>query len=446
MVLFIRSCIQKIHQDTTSFYLILFSLLGYIATYVFNLVLAHELNPIRLGECNLALRILDILATLSLLGTNVASKRFLAKFLSKTDNFNIRDFIQWNLKLVIKAFILCVIVAIGSYVILHVLHLWGLHNIKTYHMSIYMLWISPLAALFLLLNSYLLCANQVILSNLLSNLRTILLIIFFLIMSLFLDLNEYSINIISVFFLSFIILLLMEMICINLYYPQLLLHLKSAFTLSTNQVHEEWLNVSLRMGINSILFLILTASDLFIIQIVDPNKSDVGYYAVCLTIASVIFIIPKNLQSVLKPLVSSLTDHPDGLNKLQDKIKSINRYSFWIILILSLGIIMFSDSLLLHFGEAYLQAKPCLILLAIAFMIAGYSQAATTVIAFSGHESLLLKISIYEILVLIILGIPLTYLFSINGTAIATLGAMVFKAGIFHHQSYHRLNLNTMRF
>jgi O-antigen/teichoic acid export membrane protein len=432
-------------NDKTIITLMFFSIVGYVLLYVFNLVLAHYLNPVRLGECNLAIRVLDILASVALLGTNVSSRRFLSRFIHAYDEQNLKLFIKWNMHLISYSFIFCIALALCSYIVMHGLHIWQFKHIKTYHMAIYMLWVAPLAALFLLLNSYLLCANQIIFANSLSNMKVVFYILFFLLLSFVAAPDYASLTVSSIFFLSFLILIFIEFQFITRFTPILFKQIVQAMLLKGEQpIKQDWLTVSLRMAMNNILYLFLTTLDLILIQFISVNKASVGLYAVALTIVSVILIIPKAIQTTLKSEIGPLIESKSGRAKLQSKIKKLNRYTVGMILLISSVIILFSNQLLLHFGAVYLQAKPALIILVIATVVGAYSQSATSLITYSGQEKLLLKMSGLEIVVLILLGVPLTFFEDFTGTAIATLLAMLFKACIFHVEAYRKLGINTL--
>lgn len=432
------------HEDKTILTLIFISIVGYFSAYLFNLVLAHYLTPVRLGECNLAIRTLDILASLTLLGTNISSRRFLSRFLTRYDEQALQAYIKWNIQLLTASFIICLALAFTSYFVMHALHIWHIKDIKTYHMAIYMLWVAPLAALFLLLNSYLLCADYVIMSNLLQNLKIIFYILFFLIITLFAAPNFHALSVSSIFFMSFFVLVFIEFKFITRYTPALFnVIIQAVFYNQQVENPKDWLTVSLRMVMNNLLYLFLVTIDLILVQFISPNKASVGLYAVALTIVSAIMIIPKNIQGALKAHISVLLEGRQGHAQLQKKINLLNRYTLGIILLISGVILMFSNQLLSHFGHIYLQAEQTLVILTVAYMIAGFSQSATTLITYSGQEKLLLKISILEIIVLIVSGIIMTYLYDITGTAIATLLAMLFKACIFHTQAYRKVGIIT---
>jgi O-antigen/teichoic acid export membrane protein len=195
------------------------------------------------------------------------------------------------------------------------------------------------------------------------------------------------------------------------------------------------------MAVNNLLYLVICTSDLMIVQFVSPNKSDVGLYAVTLIIASAVLVIPQNLYAPLKTKVSHLVDSAEGKQKLVLELKRLNRFALFFICLVGIGILIFSQQLLHHFGTVYLQANHALIILTVGFMAAAYAPAASTLIAYSGNEKLLLDISLIELGLIILLGIVLTYFWGYTGTALATSLTFFSKTLIFHIETYRRLGI-----
>ena len=436
--------ISYLDKNKTILSLFVLSIIGYLLTYLFSVVLSHYLNAIRFGEFNIALRVLNLLTSLALLGTNMASRKFVSQFLRKHDKKNLVLYITWNIHLIRMSFACCLLFALISYVMMNMLHIWHIKDIKTYHMAIYMLWIAPLASLLTLFESYLLCANHPILSNILYKIRPLSYIFFFLLTIVFYDVTVNSRVMVLPLFLSFFCLLIIEIIIITRKIPVIFNGLVTSFMGKNNAPpHENWLPASLRLTANNLLFLVITTIDLLLVQFICPNKEAVGQYAVVLTIASVIFVVPQNLYANIKANVSQLIETSSGRLQLQNKIKQPNRYALMVILLVGSAIFYYSNTLLGHFGPIYIQAKRPLLIATIGFMVAGFSQAATSIIAYSGYEKLLLQISIIECGLLLMLGIILTYFLGITGTAIASSAVMIFKSFVFHIESYRKFGIKT---
>jgi O-antigen/teichoic acid export membrane protein len=423
------------------------AVMGYFSKYAFNLVLTHYLTPQVFGDFNIAVRLLTIFSTVSLLGTSTASKRFVSNYLQLEHHDVLAGYIQWNTSLIRAPFIICLIVAIASLTIMHLFHFWHLKDIRDYHLAFYILWIVPLAALLSLLNSYLLCANNPLFYALIGNSLNIVALIFFLIV---IGIVGHE-NIASLHLLLVMTLSIVTMLCISLYLittraSHIYGLLKRALsTRNKPQIDPEWLSVATRLTINGLFMSFIFSIDLMILRVISPYPAHVGYYAVALTVASATLVIPQNIYTFIKPQISSLFRAPDGKEKLEVLLKGPNRLNCITSFIIGIFIIYFAKPLLHHFGVSYTQIAPSLIMLVLGFMISAYAQPAKNILTYTGFESLLLKISMIELSSIFILGSILTFYFDVFGTACATTISCILKTGLFHFISYKYAHVKAYR-
>ena len=62
-------------------FILLISVMGYVATYLFNCFLTRHMLPNNYGAISASISLLTILGTLSLIGTDTTSKKYLAQYL-----------------------------------------------------------------------------------------------------------------------------------------------------------------------------------------------------------------------------------------------------------------------------------------------------------------------------------------------------------------------------
>ena len=148
--------------------LLILSFLTYGLKYVVNLVFAKNMPAEVYGDLSLALRLLAIAAALTLLGTGTSAKRFLAKYLQTNRHADSASYLHWNMRLVARAYILVWVGALVAGALMFHLHLFGLRDIESYHLAVYMLWIAPLVATGTLLAAFLLCDDLPVSSYLFS--------------------------------------------------------------------------------------------------------------------------------------------------------------------------------------------------------------------------------------------------------------------------------------
>jgi O-antigen/teichoic acid export membrane protein len=340
--------------------LLLIAIFGYLSKYALNLILTQYLNPSLYGDFNLALRVLGILSTLSLLGTNTAAKRFLSHFLNEQHDRALQDYIKWNTTIIRRSLIICVVLAVGTYAVLHLLHLWHIKDIRTYHLTIYMLWVAPFAAILSLLNSYLLCANSPISYALIANSSAFITMVLFFAMVMLFEVTDFSsFKLLIVISLSTLCLILIDVYLIMKKSPYLFNHLAHAVKRKQKPKTEPiWVTVSNRLALNGLFCAFIFSLDLIILKLISHHPDATGYYAVVITIASSLFVVPQNIYSSIKAKVSQLMGSSEGQMQLASLIKSLNRVTIVVTLVLTGIILYYSKTLLHHFGVSYVQADP----------------------------------------------------------------------------------------
>lgn len=444
MLIEIKKLLSNIKENKIIYYLMLVALFGYISRYIFNAVLSHYLQPSLFGDFNIAVRVLGILTSFALLGTNYSTKRFFSRYLHRHDENGLQNYIQWNLNIIRLPFILCVVVALAAYIIMRELHVWHLKDIQTYHLAIYMFWVAPVAALLSLLSTYLLCAEHPIFYKLMTNMVYFIATFIFLIIVYTFDISFNGYWLVSVLFLSFTGLVFVTILFIIKKTP----YLFQSFSIAMHSkalkfVHPDWKVVSMRMAANGLISLIIFSIDLIILELISPIEDSVGLYAAALTISTFLIVIPQNLYAMLSIQVHELCSTLEGRKKLEESIMRLNRNSMVITIFFGVAMLMGSKTLLLHFGSIYLQAESILKILIVGFIVNAFGQAPVTVLSYGGHEKWMVRISTIELLTLLILCSLLTYFFGIVGTATATSLTLISKTLLSHYIAYRQANIKT---
>lgn len=394
--------------------------IGYFSKYGLNLYLAHHLSAKLYGDFNVAVRVLNIWVLVALFGTNVGAVRFLPSYLKLHKKLTAIDYIAWNIKIIKISFIVTFAIAIITFLTMYLLHRYGIRHIGDYHLATYMFWLVPFAAISSLLCSFLLSMNHIILPTILNNIiRYLLQLVLFIAMILVTGQALTKISIVSILFVSFLILSVLTFICIK---SELLfmLYLGYKKVRKVSIIQKKWLGTSSRLIGNSIVFSIVTVLDLIIVEAITPNKSDVGHYAAVIMIIIIIGIFPGNVYQTLKPKISHLLSTKLGHVKLQHELDKINKISFSIMTTLTILIVCFSETLLSYFGPHYVTARPALIIMSICTLLSGYARIASVLLVYSGYEKLVLNYAIQQFSCMIILALPATYYWGITGTALAT--------------------------
>lgn len=423
------------------------SIAAYVTKYLLNVFLAQHLSPENYGDLAIAIRALTIFSTITLLGTGTSSKLFLANYLKTQDASNIRNYLRWNLRVVAYTFTTCFVFAIISLILMLYLHYTGINDINDYHLAIYMLWVAPLAALTLLLSSFLACNNHTIIAQFCQSFaKFVLLALFFVSSVLLFKLQLTDLRIIFILLSVFSILVLFEVVLLRYKAPILFsINFRNKNAIPKDK-HQKWLKVSSRLIANNIIFLMVCVMDLVIVELLSPDERDVGYYAAVLAISSFIWLIPRGVYQFIKPSISSLIKTQDKKVELQRQLNSANLIMLSVTSLMTIGLLIFANDFLMHFGKAYLIAKIPLIIMIIGNFIGAFSRSSALLLAYSGYESSLLKINYVEIALILILGLILTHYYGIFGMAVATASSVTIKTIIIIYHARKYLKMRPLSF
>src|SRR3989338_1701209 len=112
--------------------LVLMAFFSYGISYLFNLVLSHNLPRGMYGDFTIALKTLPVISFCILLGTNSSAKRFLSAYLAAHNYRFSSDYIQWTLKIIWRSSTIYILFLIMLLITMIGLHLFQIKNIATY--------------------------------------------------------------------------------------------------------------------------------------------------------------------------------------------------------------------------------------------------------------------------------------------------------------------------
>lgn len=411
--------------------LLLLSIVSFAAKYSLNVFMARHLGKSIYGDFSVAIKLLEMMVTLSLFGTDIGSKRFFGKYLNLNQKADAIEYVAWNLKLISVTFFISLLIALTSSLLMIVLHYLGVRHINNYHLAVYVLWLIPFSALLSLISSYLLVADRIYMSTLLTQFfKYSLQVLLFVFVVLFVEPVLTNFYIISVLLITFILLLTMSLFSLN---QEILELFKFGFhkVRRTPLAKMNWLKSSARLIANNLLVVMISTLDLLIVEIFSSNEVMVGDYAAILTIVSFLWLIPTTALQALKSKLSPLLESEVGKKELQRKINSTMVIIIFITILAGTTIIMFSKNILSHFVPDYINASSSLIILTFGVMMACIGRIAPVILVFGGYEQLVLHWTIFELVLMVIVAIPATYFFNIIGTAFATSLVLTLKPMAF---------------
>lgn len=414
-----------------SLILLAVALAAFGARYALNLVLARNLSPDSYGNLVFALRILGMVASLSLLGTATSSTRFLSKYLKHHTHESIEGFLRWNTHIVMWPFLASIAVGVTVCISMFCLDLIESRSIESYHLSVYMLWIAPLTASGLLFGAYLLCADRPVASALFSQLLPLgLQVVLFAGLLLALYAAPTKLLIVGVLGVSALLVATVQLTYIRVRTPIVLRHLWPFGKRQPVPEHPQWLRASLWLILGQSFTQIAGLVDVGLLEWTPGREAELGYYGAVLAIVNVLLVVPRATLTPFTAKISSFLDTPEGRRELQSELNRTLRFNTLIGLGLAGGILWFSRGLLSTFGPGYEAAQPALAVAVAAALVGNLGRAAIAMIARSDMERRLLILSGADFAVLLGVGAVLVGPWGITGVAVALLCAATIRITI----------------
>ncbi|HJO95771.1 MAG TPA: hypothetical protein QF753_20415 [Victivallales bacterium] len=403
------------------------SIISYLLKYFLNAFISSQLPTSLYGAFGITIRTLLLLSLILLLGTNSSAIKYLSKYISKKHKKHMYSFMAWNLKVILRTFKICFLLIFTFYILIFILNALGIAEYDFYYNILYSLWIVPIAALSILLASYLLCNKWTVLYFLLNKIASsFFLIILFAIAIYILKIKLTYFTILIVIFISVIMILTIEIILVNKMFRKNDINIRYKMGNQALLIRPEWKTESIKFISTQIVVLLIATTSLYIVKFTNSNKDLVGYYTAILIISNMIWIIPSSLSLLIKPKVNLLTSY-NKFKKFQLIINTVNKLNSTILIILYILIIIFGDKLLGSFGSKFKFYYIPLLIQSGAFLLGSLVNPAEQTLTYCNLKKEI-RVNIYELSSLIILGIPMTYVFGITGIAIAALISISIKA------------------
>lgn len=425
--------------------IVLFGLacVGYTVKLATSVFIARHVSVAVFGDFNLAIKVLNVFVTITMFGSNFSANRFLAKYIQQNKDYEASRYIAWNMKLLSVTFIVSFIISLIAFLIMSWLHIQNLQRFDEYHLVVYTLWLFPFAAISAVAFSYLECNKQVTASTFFKKiLKYLSQLILFVAAVMIVGPMLQPTSLVFVLFFAFVIIGSLSIFSMNkeltdLFFPSIK-QLKHA---ELSEGRGTWIRTSARLTINSMLFTFICAADLVLIELISNKEQDVGYYSAAMMICALLFSVAVASFRKIKPDISTLLAHKKTHKELQHRLNTTNLLILVSVLLLTAFIFIFNKHILLLFGPEYVQAKNVLNVLAISTICACFASTSSIVLALGGYDHLIMKITIIQLIITVILIAIMTYIFGIIGTAAAMGISAICKLLINAYHFRTKLNL-----
>ena len=424
---------QYLKKNTLTL-LTLLSWLGFLIKYSMQAYLASHMPASIYGDFNLALRTLMVASTLLLVGTHVSTRKYLGSYLHSKDIIA-SHYISWNLRFIGKFMAVCLSLSFGLFFLMCVIHFIDLYHLSRYHIALFALLISPIAAFSLLFTNILLSAQHVFLATLFKNTAEyVLLFIFFYVGIYFLKIPMNHFSSLSVLFCSYLTLFVIEGYFTFKKVPQIR-NKEIKNSCLPHKFKKKWRSTSLQLMSNSISMMLVNYLDIMLIEVLLTNEAVVGYYAAAITVSSFISVLPLAVyQKARSKLGQLLADKKTS--EIAQLFSHANRINFPITLISAIILAWGTPILLGHFGTQYNKAYTTCLLLVANNVLYALRTPLCLYVSYHNEEKKLNISSAASLIILITLGIPMTLYFGITGTAAATLLGTLSGFGILIYSTW----------
>tara|TARA_E500000305_G_scaffold109017_1_gene112933 strand:- start:10472 stop:11827 length:1356 start_codon:yes stop_codon:yes gene_type:complete len=203
------------------------------------------------------------------------------------------------------------------------------------------------------------------------------------------------------------------------------------------------LQQALPMYQSSLLVFASTQALVFILAYFE-NPAEVAKYNVALQLASLANFIFASVVTVSAPMYSR--DYSGDFKKLNRTIRESSRMIFWTSGSVSLLIALFSYPILFIFGDAFAEAWPVLVILAVANFVNAFTGASGSLLDMTGGHRVRKNILFINAVLTLFIAFYAIESLGVFGAALAYFFNMCFGNFIGVYIVYRRLGVNMIYF
>jgi len=403
----------------------LFRIGGQILGFLLTFVIAYFFGANGLGDYVLAIVVLKIFTLISKLGLDTASIKYIASYCAEKSYLGIISFRKKAISIILFASILCsIIMYFGAS------HISEFIGANSYHIQITSFFIFPLSIfMFHYQNmrglkeiggySFFFWTSQALFS---------------LLVILILTLFSKDENIpLYAYLISLIIISLMSYLSFS-YFLKIKKDRKE-FLFSKNIIDStaDILKVSIPLMLAQAVHFIMSWTDKLMLGILDSpdvisgiatNSAQIGVYHTAFKLSMFATIGLMAVKSIASPKFAELYQKND-IKILEKVTQQSTKLIFWTTLPLVIIFILFSEKLMLLFGEEFRLGIFSFIILSLGRVVVSFSGAAGNLLQMCGKQVIFMNVAIIGSVINIILNFSLIPIYGINGSAISTMISLV---------------------
>tara|TARA_B100000482_G_scaffold163758_1_gene127083 strand:- start:111 stop:1502 length:1392 start_codon:yes stop_codon:yes gene_type:complete len=396
-------------------------LLGFLLTFV----IAYFFGANGLGDYVLAIIALKIFTLISKLGLDTASIKYIASYCAEKSYFGIISFRKKAISIILFTSILCSII----------MYFWASHiaefiGANSYHIQITSFFIFPLCMfMFHYQNmrglkeiggySFFFWTSQALFS---------------LLVILVLTLFSKDENIpLYAYLISLIIISLMSYLTFSYFLKVKKDRNEFLFLRNISDSTADILKVSIPLMLAQAVHFVMSWTDKLMLGILDSpdvisgiatSSAQIGIYHTAFKLSMFATIGLMAVKSIASPKFAELYQRND-IKILEKVTQQSTKLIFWTTLPLVIIFILFSEKLMLLFGEEFRLGVFSFIILSLGRVVVSFSGAAGNLLQMCGKQVIFMNVAIIGSVINIILNFSLIPIYGINGSAISTMISLV---------------------
>ena len=396
-------------------------LLGFLLTFV----IAFFFGANGLGDYVLAIVVLKIFTLISKLGLDTASIKYIASYCAEKSYLGIISFRKKSISIILFASILCsIIMYFGAS------HISEFIGANSYHIQITSFFIFPLSIfMFHYQNmrglkeiggySFFFWTSQALFS---------------LLAILVLTLFSKDENIpLYAYLISLIIISIMSYLSFSYFLKIKKDRNKFLFSKNISDSTADILKISIPLMLAQAVHFIMSWTDKLMLGILDSpdvisgiatSSAQIGVYHTAFKLSMFATIGLMAVKSIASPKFAELYQKND-IKILEKVTQQSTKLIFWTTLPLVIIFILFSEKLMLLFGEEFRLGIFSFIILSLGRVVVSFSGAAGNLLQMCGKQVIFMNVAIIGSVINIILNFSLIPIYGINGSAISTMISLV---------------------
>lgn len=406
------------HRETKRrTYILLLFCLSYLTQYCFNTILARNMSAGDYGQISIILKVADILVPIVLLGFDSSLAKLLPPMIVKDKSREIKQFFSAFIHMMYSRLFLVFFTACTGcfFIYIHNTTILELNNV--HYPLVLLCFLVPLLSTTVIFNKLLAIYKKYFLAVFIFDVLKFVIATILLNIAFFRIKTANFFHIFEVLLLSYFLVALLQGLYVVPIIKENIRGVKKAV------LEKSWLNLSIGYMLNTLVHLIFSSINLFVLSILSSSES-VGQFNALIVISSILFLVSCASATSVIPQISEFYQGKQ-YKKLQSLLTESFTFDFASLLIVALGLVIFSSTLLTLFGKDYENLNLQLYAMIFTMFFVSCNANIARLLVYTKYHKETLMINIIGIFLIIILDIILIPRFTLWGAIFSFLSVNI---------------------